>query len=202
MSDAPRVEAQIACAATERFGFRTCAQMPSDQLQPDYQRPATAAECGHKCKDKGSCGHACCKRHLAPELQLKAAQQPSHQSSLGLPECGHKCRNKIACGHRCCKRHLSQQELARGRQEGSSVILQVVPQAARKSQHDTCNSNLQQVRRASSGPQLGVQGKSIAQAKSDPEARSSDATPSFHFFIYDIESTGKMSAHCKTAYLR
>jgi len=53
-------------------------------------------ECSHSCKNKVTCGHKCCKRHLRFQVNETAT---SH-------ECKHSCKNKASCGHKCCKRHL------------------------------------------------------------------------------------------------
>ncbi|KAL0035623.1 hypothetical protein WJX79_003704 [Trebouxia sp. C0005] len=101
----------------------------------------------------------------------------------------HTCRDKLACGHQCCKRHLSREAFETVAKQQPSLNLQVVKQATRKSQLPT-TPHFHQVRRASSGPQLAVQGRAVAKIQEEPQARNPDANLKFHFFIYDIESTG------------
>lgn len=149
-----------------------------------------ATECKHRCKDKEACGHPCCKRHFSPIVQLKAAQRLSNEPASKSVECRHTCRDKLACGHQCCKRHLSREASETVAKQQPSLNLQVVKQATRKSQMPTTTHSSHQVRRASSGPQLAVQGRAVAKTQEEPQARNPDANPKFHFFIYDIESTG------------
>ena len=152
-------------------------------------RGKIATECKHSCKDKETCGHPCCKRHLSPILQLKAAQRLSSEPASKSVECRHTCRDKLACGHQCCKRHLSRDASETVAKQQPSLNLQVVKQTTRKSQLPTTTHSFHQVRRASSGPQLAVQGRAVAKTQEESQANS-DANPKFHFFIYDIESTG------------
>ena len=149
-----------------------------------------ATECKHSCKDKETCGHPCCKRHLSPIVQLKAAQRLSSESASKSVECRHTCRDKLACGHQCCKRHLSREATETVAKQQPSLNLQVVKQATRKSQLPTTTHSFHQVRRASSGPQLTVQGRAVTKTQEESQATTADAKPKFHFFIYDIESTG------------
>ncbi|DBB01647.1 TPA: hypothetical protein ACH3X1_000283 [Trebouxia sp. C0004] len=149
-----------------------------------------ATECKHRCKDKKTCGHPCCKRHLSPIVQLKAAQRLSGEPASKSVECRHTCRDKLACGHQCCKRHLSREATETVAKQQPSLNLQVVKQATRKSQLPTTTHSIHQVRRASSGPLLGVQGRAVAKTQEEPQATTPVDKPKFHFFIYDIESTG------------
>ena len=164
--------------------------MPSSKYNATDRLPDSATECEHSCRDKTSCKHPCCKRHISPIVQLRSAERLRLVASHEPEECKHTCSNKATCGHHCCKRHLTQQQLACGRKQQTSTSPQVVTQVHRIGQQHASNSKLDQVRRISGGPHLNVEGKAISKAESDPRARSSDATPSFHFFIYDIESTG------------
>ncbi len=163
--------------------------MSSKQHSPEVPGNV-ATECKHRCKDKEACGHPCCKRHLSPIVQLKAAQRLSSDPASKSVECRHTCRDKLACGHQCCKRHLSREATETVAKQQPSLNLQVVKQATRKSQLPTPTHSFHQVRRASSGPQLAVQGRAVAKTQEEPQARYPDANPKFHFFIYDIESTG------------
>lgn len=171
--------------------------MPRKKQDPEGKPVAdVAAECKHSCRGKETCGHTCCKRHLSPIVQLKAAQRLCREPLARAAECKHTCSDKLACGHQCCKRHLPRDVSASHGKQQPSVNLQVVKQAARKPQHLASNHDFNQVRRVSSGAQLGVQGISLNKAQQDSQAKSTDATPSFHFFIYDIESTGRVCEIC------
>lgn len=163
--------------------------MSSKQRLPEVSGNV-ATECKHGCKDKEACGHPCCKRHLSPIVQLKAAQRLSSESASKSVECRHTCRDKLACGHQCCKRHLSREATETVAKQQPSLNLQVVKQATRKSQLPTTTHSFHQVRRASSGPQLTVQGRAVTKTQEESQATTADAKPKFHFFIYDIESTG------------
>ncbi len=163
--------------------------MSSKQHSPEVPNNV-AAECKHRCKDKEACGHPCCKRHLSPIVQLNAAQRLSSEPASTTVECRHTCRDKLACGHQCCKRHFSREATETVAKQQPCLNLQVVKQATRKSQLPTIAHSIHQVRRASSGPQLAVQGRAVPKTHEEPQATNSDASPKFHFFIYDIESTG------------
>lgn len=149
-----------------------------------------AAECKHRCKNKEACGHPCCKQHLSPVVQLKTAQRLSSEPASNSVECRHTCRDKLACGHQCCKRHLSREATETVTKRQPSLNLQVVKQATRRSQLPTTAHSIHQVRRVSLGPLLGVQGRAVAKTQEEPQASTANAKPKFHFFIYDIESTG------------
>lgn len=159
--------------------------MPAKKHLSDELAASVVVECKHSCKHKDTCGHACCKRHLSPISQLKSAQLSEASSYTN--ECKHKCSDRSACGHQCCKRHLSREVPA---VDQPAVNLQVVTQGAHKAQQHPSNHALNQVRRSCSGPQLRVQGRSVVNAKEGFQARCADASCRYHFFVYDIESTG------------
>lgn len=161
------------------------------------KEPKTSVvECKHACTNKESCGHACCKRHLTPAAQLKSTQQLAETSNL-VTECKHTCRDKLACGHQCCKRHLAREAVADLRKPQPNVNLQLTAQAGRKPQQG-CNKHLGgQSRSASTAATLQVKGKSVSTAKQGLQPKSSEALPSYHFYVYDIESTGTFcQCHC------
>ena len=150
---------------------------------------ATDVECKHACKDKESCGHACCKRHLTPVAQLKSTQRLAEISTL-VTECKHTCRDKLACGHQCCKRHLAREAIADLRNLQPNINLQMTAQAGRKPQQAS-NKHARGQQKPATSALLQVHGKSVSTAKQDPQPSSSEATPSYHFYVYDIESTGR-----------
>lgn len=153
----------------------------------------SVTECKHKCKNKESCGHACCKRHLSVAVPPQTAQQKVVGAANGMPECKHTCSDKLACGHPCCKRHLSQEALASGCKQQFRPKLQLMTQGQRKEQRLKVSSDTQQVRRNTPRPQMGVRGRSLSSA-ADLHTRTTDTDLTFHFFAYDIESTGAEAA--------
>lgn len=187
---------QISCESRLSVSthLRECTASPSCKMPLKKQvaddQPTSVPACKHTCKHKDACGHLCCKRYLSPIVQLKSAQRLSSEPASTTFECKHTCSNKLSCGHHCCKRHLSREAPLGSRKQQPAVNLELVTQGTRKPPRHTSCQGVSQVRRASSGPVLGVQGKSV-RVDEDPQARSSsDATPSYHFLIYDIESTG------------
>lgn len=160
--------------------------------------PATAAECKHTCKDKASCGHLCCKKHLPVATQLKFTQRPV-AASAPTRECKHTCRDKLACKHQCCKRHFTRDLAADSQKPPPSANLQIAAQAGRQSRHTTDKHVPSQTRGASSTSLLQVQGKSVSPAKQDPCLKTK---PNYHYFVYDLESTGMPVNHLRTSIKR
>ena len=152
--------------------------------------PATAAECKHACRDKESCGHSCCKKHLPVATQLKLTQRLA-AASAQTPECKHTCRDKLACGHQCCKRHFSRNLAADPEKPQPSANLQITPQTGRRPRHTPDRQVPSQDRAAIRTAILQVHGKSVS-AKQDAQDTSSKAKLNYHFFVYDLESTGSL----------
>lgn len=150
--------------------------------------PVTAAKCKHACKNKETCGHACCKRHLPLATQLKLSQRLVGVSAPTPSECKHTCRDKRACGHQCCKRHFSRDLTADPQEAQPPANLQITAQAGRKALHSTDKHVPRQLACAAL---LQVQGKSVLQSKKALPESSPDANAKYHFFVYDIESTGE-----------
>lgn len=150
---------------------------------------ATTAECKHACKDKETCGHACCKRHLLVATQLKLGKQRFGAASAPTPECKHTCRDKLACGHQCCKRHLSRGVAADPPTPQPPANLQITPQTSRRPSHIPDKQELRQNKAASCAATLQGHGKSVS-AKQEAQDLSSKAKLGYHFFVYDLESTG------------
>lgn len=150
--------------------------------------PATIAECKHACKDKESCLHSCCKKHLAVATQLKLTQRLV-AASQPTPECKHTCRDKLACGHQCCKRHLSRDLAADPEKPQPRANLQMNPQTGRRPRSTPDKQVPSQHPAVPCAALLHVQGKSVS-AKQQTQELSAKANPSYHLFVYDIESTG------------
>lgn len=150
--------------------------------------PATTAECKHACKDKEACKHACCKKHLPLATQLKLTQRLV-AASQPTPECKHTCRDKVACGHQCCKRHFPRDLAADPEKPQLRANLQIHPQTGRKPLHTPDKQVPSQSRAAPRAALLHVQGKSVS-AKQEAQELSTKASPGYHLFVYDIESTG------------
>lgn len=104
-----------------------------------------------------------------------------------IPECKHTCRDKLACGHQCCKRHFSRDLPADPQKAQPPANLQMTAQAGRKAVHSTDKHVPSQLACAAL---LQVQGKSVLQSRKALPDSSSDADAKYHFFVYDIESTG------------
>lgn len=155
--------------------------------------PATAAECKHTCKNKESCGHSCCKRHLPLATQLKLSQRLVEVSSP-TPECKHTCPDKLACGHQCCKRHFSRDLTADPHKAKAQppANLQLSAQPGRKTWHSTDKHVPSQRTSASRAAFLQVEGKCVPQRKQDVPDSSLGSTAKYHIFVYDIESTGEL----------
>ena len=146
---------------------------------------AAAVECKHDCKDKECCGPACCKRHLSLVSQLESSQRVAETATSAV-ECKHNCRDKLVCGHQCCKRHLARQGSLDLRKLQPAVNLQLTAQSARRSAANKPTSGSDG--KAPSAAVLQVQGRAVSTATS--VRHSPQAAPLYHFFVYDIESTG------------
>lgn len=150
--------------------------------------PAIAAECKHTCKDKEACRHSCCKQHLPVATQLKLKQRLV-TASAPTPECKHTCLDKLACGHQCCKRHFSRDLAADPEKPQPPANLQIIAQTGRRPRHTPDKQLPRQDRAATRTAMLQVHGKSVP-AKQVAQDRSSEAKLNYHFFVYDLESTG------------
>ena len=151
--------------------------------------PANTAECKHACKDKKTCGHLCCKRHLPVATQPKLATQRLGAASAPTSECKHTCCDKLACGHQCCKRHFSRDLAADLEKPQHRANLQTTSQTGRTPRHIPNEQDSSQSRAVSCATMLQVHGKSVP-TKPEAKALSSKTKPSYHFFVYDLESTG------------
>jgi hypothetical protein len=60
--------------------------------------------CKHNCKDKATCGHACCKVQPNADALAPGEKPTQKKQKIG---CKHPCLDKALCHHPCCKKGLA-----------------------------------------------------------------------------------------------